>query len=187
MSSVILQDSAAKREMYQIVLPLAIGKSLFAVSSKDIYQPMLEKTVGVFNDEDKTILVATDTHSMLVATAPNKLDIPTGNYKHEIPPATSSGKGRMLLSSFSTPFPNYASAMSKLAPLVPIGSLNTHCGKLQTCKPVCIDYRRFAPLCSAIYELETVAGEGDRAYLFKCKYDDWSLTYVMMPMTRADV
>lgn len=185
MSTKALQDSATAREMFQVILPLAIGKSLLAVSSKDIYRPTIEKTVGVFNDDDKTVLVATDTHTMMVATAPNKLDIPNGNYKHEITPAPCNGKGRMLLSVYNAPFPNYASTVSKFAPLVPIGSLNTHFGKLETCKPVCIDYRKFAPLCPGIYELETVDREGDGAYLFTCKYDDWSLTYVIMPMTRA--
>ena len=185
------QNQATKREMYQISLPLAIAKSLLAISSKDAYRPTLEKAVGVFNDGDKTVLVATDTHTMLVATAPNKIDIPTGNYRHEVNPAQFNGRGRMLLSDIGQSFPDYTKATVKTEPRCQVGTLDTNTGRLQSCESICLDYRRFAPLCPGLYQMFTPKDkdpvDAQLPYIFTAKYDDWSLTYLIMPMTRTDL
>lgn len=181
-------NQATKRELYQIVLPLAIGRSLHAVSSKDIYRDVLLNKVCVEHANDKTTLVATDTRTMMVAIAPILLDIPAGNYEHEITPASFNGEGRLLLSKFDASFPNWKKIEATCEKRKPAGSLKTDTGRLMSCEPVCIDYRRFAPLCPGYYEMFMVdCSEPERRpYVFTCKYNDWSLTYMIMPMERHD-
>jgi len=183
------QDAVSVREMHELIMPLAIAKSLLAMSSGDKWREVLYKKVGVFNESDTTVLVGTDAKSMLIAASPSKLDIATGTYAHEIIPVAFNGKGKMLLSKHHLQFPNYTKIEKMADNRKLVGSLDTTSGKLQSCEPFCLDYRRFTPFCPGVYQMFTCNSVDPLRvpYVFVGKYNDWTLTYFIMPMTGSDI
>jgi hypothetical protein len=192
---------AAPRLFSRVTMPLAIAKALYAAASLDDGRKMLCKTVEVREAANTTVFAATDTHVLIVATAPTKYEIADGLYFHEFAPFRYEAAGALLLSTLDLTFPDWRKRILPETGMVTkqIGTFNNEKQGLFT-RPYgrieiaggdfCVNFNVLGKLAPSDYSVHYVTEHTEQKnstlYLFDGCIDDWKIRYVISGMVRSD-